>query len=218
MFDIIVVGGGSAGCAMAARLAEPGDLTVLLLEAGESDRHLRSRVPALVATVVQNPAFDWCYLAEPDPSIGGRADVWPAGRRLGGGSAINGMMFVRGNPWDYDEWARLGAGGWSHADVLPFFRRLESNERGADPHRGADGPVSVAESRARWPVTDRWVEAVQQAGVPRSADLNGAQPEGVDYVQVSQRNGLRHSSAQECTIRSAPAAWERTSGRWPIRT
>ncbi len=195
MFDLIVVGGGSAGCAMAARLAESGRVRVLLLEAGKSDATLRSKVPALMSSMVQNPDFDWRYRAEPDASIGGRADVWPAGRRLGGGSTINGMMFVRGHAWDYDQWQELGARGWSHADVLPFFRRMEANERGGDAWRGDRGPQGVSEIRARWPITDAWIEAAQQAGIQRSPDLNGERAEGVDHAQASQKNGLRHSTA-----------------------
>jgi choline dehydrogenase-like flavoprotein len=195
MVDVIVVGGGTAGCAMAARLAESGKLRVALLEAGKSDRTLTSRVPALMSGMVQNPDYDWRFPTEPDPSIGGRADVWPAGRRLGGGSAINGMMFVRGHAWDYDQWAAAGARGWSHAEVLPFFRRMESNERGGDAWRGADGPQAASEVRARWPITDAWIEAATQAGIARNPDLNGQSAEGVDYAQASQKNGLRHSTA-----------------------
>ena len=195
-FDLIVVGGGSAGCAMAGRLAEDGRSRVLLIEAGATDRHYRSRIPALTSAVVQNPEFDWCYVTEPDPSIGGRADVWPGGKRLGGGSAINGMMFIRGHRWDYDHWAELGATGWDYASVLPYFRRMEDNERGADAWRGTGGPVSVSENRARYPITDAWVAAAQDAGIERSTDLNGEKAEGVDYVQLSQRRGLRCSSAQ----------------------
>lgn len=193
--DIIVVGGGSAGAAMAARLAE-GGVQVTLLEAGRSDRHLKSRVPALTSSIVQNPQFDWCYTVQPDPSLGGRADVWPAGKLLGGGSSLNGMMFIRGHRWDYDHWAELGAAGWDYDDVLPYFRRMEDNERGADPWRGTGGPIAVSENRARYPVTDRWVEAAQQAGIPRSPDLNGRDAEGVDYVQVSQRGGQRCSTSR----------------------
>jgi choline dehydrogenase len=193
--DLIVVGGGSAGCAMAARLAEDGRHRILLLEAGETDRVYRSRVPALMSSVVQDPAFDWRYVAEPDPSIGGRADVWPAGKRLGGGSAINGMMFIRGHAWDYDHWAQLGAAGWDYASVLPYFKRMERNERGEDPWRGGRGPLWVSEGRAQYPITQAWIDAAQQAGIERSPDLNGARAEGVDFVQVSQRNGLRCSSA-----------------------
>lgn len=193
--DIIVVGGGSAGCAMAGRLAEAG-LAVTLVEAGKSDRHLRSLVPALTSAIVQNPDYDWCYQVEPDPSLGGRADIWPGGRMLGGGSALNGMMFIRGHRWDYDEWARLGAAGWDYESVLPYFRRMEDNERGADAWRGVGGPIAVSEGRARYPITDQWIAAAQAAGIPRSPDLNGKSAEGVDYVQVSQRNGTRCSAAR----------------------
>ncbi|MCC7462785.1 MAG: GMC family oxidoreductase N-terminal domain-containing protein [Gammaproteobacteria bacterium] len=195
MVDVIVVGGGSAGCAMAARLAESGQLRVVLLEAGRSDDKLISKVPALMSGMVQNPEFDWRLPTEPDPSIGGRADIWPAARRLGGGSAINGMMFVRGHAWDYDQWAAAGARGWSHAEVLPFFRRMETNERGADAWRGGEGPQAASEVRARWPITDAWIAAAQQAGIARSRDLNGEIAEGVDHAQASQKNGLRHSTA-----------------------
>ena len=195
MVDVIVVGGGSAGCAMAARLAESGQLSVLLLEAGKSDTTLASRVPALMSSMVQNPDYDWRLPTEPDPSIGGRADLWPAARRLGGGSAINGMMFVRGHAWDYDQWAAQGAPGWSHAEVLPFFRRMETNERGSDAWRGGQGPQAASEVRARWPITDAWIEAAQQAGIARSRDLNGERAEGVDHAQASQKRGLRHSTA-----------------------
>ncbi len=193
--DIIVVGGGSAGSAMTGRLAEAG-LSVTLIEAGKTDRHMRSRIPALTSAIVQNPAYDWCHQVEPDPSLGGRADIWPAGRMLGGGSALNGMMFIRGHRWDYDQWARLGAVGWDYESVLPYFRRMEDNERGTDAWRGTGGPIAVSEGRARYPITDQWIAAAQAAGIPRSPDLNGQSAEGVDYVQVSQRNGTRCSAAR----------------------
>ncbi|WP_184475212.1 GMC family oxidoreductase N-terminal domain-containing protein [Rhizorhapis suberifaciens] len=193
--DLIVVGGGSGGAAMAGRLADAG-LNVTLVEAGRTDRHYRSRVPAFTSAVVQNPEFDWCYQVEPDPTLGGRADIWPAGKLLGGGSALNGMMFIRGHKWDYDEWARDGAQGWDYASVLPYFRRMEDNERGANAWRGTGGPIAVSEGRARYPITDAWIEAAQQAGIARSSDLNGEHAEGVDYVQVSQRSGTRCSAAR----------------------
>lgn len=188
--DIIVVGGGSAGLPLAVRLAEAGK-RVTLIEAGSGKFDVRSKVPALMSGIVHTPNFDWMYKAEPDPSVGGRPDVWPAGKRLGGGSAINGMMFIRGAAWDYDHWAELGAKGWDYASVLPFFKRLEDNERGKDPWRGTGGPIAVSEVRSRYPVTDSWIAAVEEAGYPRSSDLNGEQSEGVDYIQLSQRNGLR---------------------------
>ena len=194
-FDIVVVGGGSAGGAMAARLAEDGRFSVLLLEAGASDRHPFTRIPAANIRAVQNPDFDFCYQVEPDPSLNGRADVWPAARRLGGGSSINAMIFIRGHPWDYDHWAEQGATGWDYASVLPYFKRLETNERGGDAWRGDKGPVSVSEGRAVYPLTRSWIEAAVQAGIPRSADLNGKDAEGVDLIQVSQHKGWRHSTA-----------------------
>jgi choline dehydrogenase len=204
--DLIVVGGGSAGIACSVRLAEAG-LRVLLLEAGRDHHDPRLAVPALMSALVHKPAFDWCYTAEPDPSVGGRPDVWPAGRRLGGGSSINGMMFIRGHPWDYDRWAELGAAGWDYASVLPYFRRMEHNERGADVWRGEGGPIHVSEVRSRYPVTDAWIEAAEQAGIPRSPDLNGERAEGVDHVQLSQRNGLRCSTAAGY-LRRKPASLE----------
>lgn len=188
--DIIVVGGGSAGLPLAVRLAEAGH-KVTLVEAGSAAWNIKSRVPALMAGMVHTPDFDWMYKAQADPSVGGRGDVWPAGKRLGGGSAINGMMFIRGHAWDYDHWAELGAAGWDYASVLPFFRRMEDNGRGADQWRGVGGPIAVSEVRSRYEVTDKWIAAAQQAGYPRSPDLNGERGEGVDYIQLSQRNGLR---------------------------
>ncbi len=191
--DLIVIGGGSAGCAVAGRLAEAGK-RVVLLEAGKDARDLRSRVPALMGKLVQNPEFDWCYFGEPDPSIGGRPGPWPAGKRLGGGSTINGMMFIRGHAWDYDRWAELGARGWDHASCLPYFRRLEDNERGEDQWRGTGGPIAVSECRSRYGITEKWIDAASEAGVHRSPDLNGELAEGVDHIQLSQRRGWRSTS------------------------
>jgi len=196
--DLIVVGGGSAGAVLAARLSEDGARSVLLLEAGRSDRHPFTRVPALNIGAVQNPAFDWGFKTEPDPSRGGRIDHWAAAKVLGGGSAINGMMFIRGHRHDYDRWAtELGCAGWDHASVLPYFRKLETSSRGADAFRGGTGPLSVDEVRMTHPLTAAWMAAAQAAGVPACADLNGGDAEGVDRVQVSQRRGWRASTSAE---------------------
>ena len=192
--DIIVVGGGSAGCAMAGRLAAAW-VKVRVLEAGKTDKHYKLRIPALTSSVVQNTDFDWKYVAEPDPTIGGRADVWPGGKRLGGGSSINGMMYVRGHAWDYDHWAELGARGWAFKDVAPYFKRMETNSRGPGEHRGVDGPVGVSDSRLHYPIVDDWVKAAESYGIERNLDHNGAKAgEGTDYAQLTQKHGLRSSS------------------------
>lgn len=180
---------------MAARLSDAGQ-RVVLLEAGKADNDIRLRVPALTTAVVHNPDYDWGFPAEPDPTVGGRADKWPAGKRLGGGSSINGMIYVRGHAWDYDRWAELGARGWSAADITPYFRRMETNSRGANLVRGDSGPISVSDNRVHYPIVDAFVEAAVACGIPRNPDHNGVGAgEGTDYSQATQRNGLRCSSA-----------------------
>ena len=194
--DWIVVGGGSAGCALAARLAERGAGSILLLEAGGSGRHPYVLLPAASGRAIFNRRFNWMYPVEDDASRNGRPDQWPAGKCLGGGSAINGMMFVRGHPRDYDHWAELGNPGWDYASVLPLFRRLEHNEAGASPERGAGGPQHVSSNRAASPLTDAWLAACEQAGIPPNPDFNGSDREGAGPVQFSQKRGLRHSTAR----------------------
>ena len=189
--EIIVTGGGSAGCAMAGRLAAAG-VKVLLLEAGKSGEHIRLKIPALTSGVVQDPDFDWKYQAEPDPTIGGRADVWAGGKRLGGGSSINGMLYVRGHQCDYDRWAELGARGWAFKDVAPYFRRTETNSAGGGDYRGDSGPVGVDAGRLDYPIIGDWLQAAEALGVERNPDHNGARPgEGTDFAQNTQKNGMR---------------------------
>ena len=190
-----MVGGGTAGCVVAGRLSEDPALSILLVEAGGSDRHPFSRVPAASGSAVFSSRFNWMYEVEPDPSRAGKVDSWWSGLCLGGGSAINGMMFIRGHRDDYDRWSDLGCAGWDYASVLPYFRRMESNRRGQDEWRGGRGPHSVEDLNVHSPLTHAWVKAAQQAGIPRSDDLNGANHEGVDYVQVAQRKGWRESAA-----------------------
>jgi choline dehydrogenase len=194
-WDYVIIGGGSSGCVLANRLSADPALRVLLLEAGGSDAHPFSRIPAATGLAIGSRRMNWFFSAEPDPSRAGRIEMWPAGKLLGGGSSINGMMFVRGNRWDYDHWESLGNPGWGYAGVLPYFRRLEHNERGADEYRGQGGPQHVSEVRISHPLTDAFVEGMQELGVARNPDLNGASQEGVDYCQVSQRRGRRHSTA-----------------------
>jgi choline dehydrogenase len=194
--DFIIIGGGSAGCALAYRLSEDPRNSVILLEAGGPDWSPFIHVPAAIIKAVGNPSLDWCHLAEPDPSRGGRVDLWPAGKTLGGSSSINGMLFVRGQADDYDGWARLGNEGWSYADVLPFFKRMESFALGDPALRGHDGPLSVAHLRSRHVLGDVFVKAAQEAGLPFNHDYNGATQEGVSFPQVTQKRGWRHSASR----------------------
>ena len=195
-WDYIVVGGGSAGCVVASRLSEDPARRVLLLDAGRNDRHLYTRVPAGQMKAFPRPDMNWLYLSEPDPSRDNRVDIWPAGKIIGGGSAINGMMYVRGHRSDYDHWAELGNEGWSYEEVLPAFRSIESSEIGEAASRGFDGPLSVSRVRIDNPLNEAFVEAAQQAGIPYNADLNGDRQEGVGICQASQKRGWRHSSAR----------------------
>lgn len=195
-FDFIVVGGGSTGAVVAARLSEDPAARVLLLDAGRSHRHPFVDVPALMMFSFPRRDMNWQYVAAPDASRAGRVDMWPAGKVLGGGSAINGMMFVRGHDYDFDLWSQLGARGWGSADVLPYFRRLETSDTGANEQRGGDGPVAVERPRSPHPLAWRFIAACEQVGIARSDDLNGAVREGAGLCQASQRRGRRASTAR----------------------
>ena len=195
-FDYVIVGAGSAGCVLADRLTE-GGATVALLEAGPPDRHPFIHIPAGVKHLLHHPGVNWMYASEPEESSGNRAIHWPRGRVLGGSSSINGMLYVRGNPADYDGWAQSGCRGWTWDEVLPFFRRSESYRSGGDDeYRGREGPLEVEAYRTILPLTHRFVEAAQQAGFPFSPDLNGAEPEGVGYSQMTRVGRFRGSTAQ----------------------
>lgn len=195
-FDYIVIGGGSAGAVVANRLTEDAACTVLLLEAGGSDMHPFTRIPAGSALAIASPKFNWMYDVEPDPSRAGRVDIWPAGKVLGGGSSINGMMFVRGNSWDYDLWGQKGATGWDYQGVLPYFRKMESFALGSDEWRGGEGPQHVDRTKVPNELTDLWIKSAEAIGIARNDDLNGASQEGVGYCDASQKDGWRHSTAQ----------------------
>jgi len=193
IFDYIIIGGGSAGCVLANRLSENPGHRVLLLEAGVEDRSPTLHVPALV---IATRKYNWKYTALPDVSRNGLIDRWSAGKVLGGSSSINGMMFVRGNRLDFDNWARLGCTGWDYESVLPYFKAIENFEKGGNAFRGHCGPQNVSFSRAESPVTELFIEAARNCGYVYNEDYNAQRQEGVSHVQGSQARGRRWSTAR----------------------
>ncbi|KIT15704.1 GMC family oxidoreductase [Jannaschia aquimarina] len=193
--DYVIVGAGSAGCVLANRLSADPSVQVVLLEAGGRDWNPWIHIPVGYFRTMHNPAVDWCYRAEPDPGLNGRAIDWPRGRVLGGSSSLNGLLYVRGQPQDYDRWRQMGNPGWGWDDVLPLFKRSEWQERGADDFHGQDGTLAVTDMRLSRPICDAWVKAAQAAGYPFNPDYNGATQEGVGYFQLTARNGRRCSAA-----------------------
>ena len=194
-FDFIVAGGGSAGCVLANRLTRSGRHSVLLLEAGPRDWNPWIHIPVGYFKTMHNPGTDWCFKTEPCPGIGGRSLEWPRGRVLGGSSSINGLVYIRGQPEDFDQWRQMGNTGWSFDDVLPYFKRAEGYEGGTDDVHGGEGPLGVSDARARLELCDSFIDAAENAGIPRTADFNRGDQTGVGYIQQTSRNGLRCSTA-----------------------
>ncbi|MGY3454411.1 GMC family oxidoreductase [Bradyrhizobium sp. USDA 4353] len=194
-FDYVVVGAGSAGCVLANRLSSDGKHKVLLLEAGPKDTNLWIHVPLGYGKLFKEETVNWMYQTEPEPGLDGRSVFQPRGKVLGGSSSINGLLYVRGQHEDYDRWRQRGNIGWGHDDVLPYFKRAENQCRGANDYHGVGGPLPVSDWRHEDPLSEAFVKAAVEAGLPFNADFNGASQEGVGFFQTTTRRGRRASSA-----------------------
>jgi choline dehydrogenase-like flavoprotein len=194
MYDYVIVGAGSAGCVLAARLSEDPSVKVALIEAGGKDDAQEIHTPITFAQLFKTK-YDWDFATEPEPQLDNRRVYLPRGRMLGGSSSMNAMIYIRGHRSDYDEWAASGVSGWSYSDVLPYFVKSEANERGQDQFHGAFGPLSVSEGRSNHALIDAFLAAAKQAGYRENPDFNGPEQDGVGRYQLTQRNGLRCSAA-----------------------
>ena len=195
----MIIGGGSAGCVLANRLSENPAHSVILIEAGGQDRNPLIHIPAGYIKTMVNPSINWMFKSEPEPNTAGRAIDFPRGKVLGGSSAINAMLYVRGQKADYDTWAQRGNRGWSYADVLPYFKRaedcrLDAPHDATDTYHGRGGPLTVSNIRSTYPALDMVIEAAKTRGYPHNRDYNGAEQDGFSYYQVTQKNGIRHSA------------------------
>jgi choline dehydrogenase len=193
--DVIILGAGSAGCVLAARLTETPSCRVILLEAGGADSNRWIHIPLGFGKTFADPTVNWCYETEPDAGAAGRRIFWPRGKVLGGSSSINGMVYIRGQAEDFDLWRQMGCTGWSYDDVLPYFRRSEHNTRFTDEWHGTGGPLCVSDVAQRNPICEAFIAAAEGEGFPRNDDFNGARQEGTGYHQTTTRRGRRCSTA-----------------------
>jgi len=194
-FDYVIVGAGSAGCVLANRLSADGRNSVLLLEAGPKDTNLWIHVPLGYGKLFKEKTVNWMYQTEPEPGLDGRTVFQPRGKVLGGSSSINGLLYVRGQHEDYDRWRQRGNAGWGYDDVLPYFRKAENQQRGADKYHGAGGPLPVSDWRHADPLSEAFVVAAAQTGIPTNPDFNGASQEGAGFFQTTTQRGRRASTA-----------------------
>ena len=190
-FDFIIVGAGSAGCLLANRLSSKPENNVLLIEAGRKDNNPWLHVPVGYFKTMNNPKFDWMYQLEKDKGLNNRRIDWPRGKVLGGSSALNGLLYIRGDKHDYDNWEKLGNKGWSYKDVLPLFKKFECQENGENKYHGVDGELKVSNLRLRRKIADLFIEASEEIGIPFNKDCNGEKQEGVGYFQQTTHKGFR---------------------------